>query len=601
MELINATYSGRFSRRVLNGRSYLVVPAVGIVPGVLNGSRGALYYPPSEIVKSVHAWNNMPVTIGHPVENGIPVTARRPDVAERYQIGTVYHAGYDDKLTLQAWIDEDLCRNKAPEVLRSIYQNKALELSTGLKTDDEAAPTGSIYNGKTGAKPYTRIARNYGPDHLAILPNQRGACSLDDGCGLGVNAEGDTVNDEQTSVAHECTGPDCPTCAENVGGDFRKKVSSPVTAENGESGDVTPGFLLRLFDKVLNTFSQQPRSTVTGRIKRPNAGVGAGDVHEAAQFGGLSLTEEDRKLGQDLAINPAWVQDEDLWEKAKAASDKAGHAEDWPYVAGIYKRMGGRVTPPVENEEIEPVTNQNPEETIMPTRKDHVTYLVTNCECYKGKESVLNDAKLFTDPEVEKLRTNHEKNVQNSLVVNALVTKLGDKAPALNEMPAFIQEKIDAKKEDAKDGGKDDSDENPDGTKKKKPVENREKPLTERLTPDELRVWNAMKLNEQRETSSLVEKLVANVKDPKAKAVLVANYSKQDRDFLELAVKSLPTPTENRGSGISAHDNPSLYLGAGGPPTVTNALNDDTDDLLDLPTMNWEVIDKHGKVVKAVA
>jgi hypothetical protein len=33
------------------------------------------------------------------------------------------------------------------------------------------------------------VARNYRPDHLAVLPDQRGACSLTDGCGVMVNTK----------------------------------------------------------------------------------------------------------------------------------------------------------------------------------------------------------------------------------------------------------------------------------------------------------------------------------------------------------------------------------------------------------------------------
>lgn len=44
---------------------------------------------------------------------------------------------------------------------------------------------------------------------------------------------------------------------------------------------------------------------------------------------------------------PAFIKtpkDEDLWSKAKAQAEKAGHKEDWAYITGIYKKMhGGKV------------------------------------------------------------------------------------------------------------------------------------------------------------------------------------------------------------------------------------------------------------------
>ena len=65
------------------------------------------------------------------------------------------------------------------------------------------------------------------------------------------------------------------------------------------------------------------------------------------------LTPEHWALGADAlrqklgGKNPAsWVQDEDLWEKAKAAAFKTYDADDdayWPVVTSIYKNMGGHI------------------------------------------------------------------------------------------------------------------------------------------------------------------------------------------------------------------------------------------------------------------
>lgn len=49
---------------------------------------------------------------------------------------------------------------------------------------------------------------------------------------------------------------------------------------------------------------------------------------------------------------PAWVMDEDKWERAKEIAGKQGHSEDWAYVTGIYKRMRGRMRKGIESEDI---------------------------------------------------------------------------------------------------------------------------------------------------------------------------------------------------------------------------------------------------------
>jgi hypothetical protein len=43
---------------------------------------------------------------------------------------------------------------------------------------------------------------------------------------------------------------------------------------------------------------------------------------------------------------PAWVQDEDIWNKAKAAVKRSDYSSDdsyWAVVASVYKKMGGGV------------------------------------------------------------------------------------------------------------------------------------------------------------------------------------------------------------------------------------------------------------------
>lgn len=176
--------SVKFREDMLNGRKHLVVPMTMIVPGVLNGSKGALYYPPDEVGKDPTPWNGMPITVYHPVRNGKNVSARDPEVLDSQGIGVVLKARTDGKLKAEAWIDEEKANKVDPRVIFNIRKGHATEISTGLFTTNLPAPKDAHYNGKA----YQWIARDYRPDHLAILPDQKGACSLNDGCGLGVNA-----------------------------------------------------------------------------------------------------------------------------------------------------------------------------------------------------------------------------------------------------------------------------------------------------------------------------------------------------------------------------------------------------------------------------
>ncbi|MCH7979611.1 MAG: hypothetical protein IH935_11645 [Acidobacteria bacterium] len=87
------------------------------------------------------------------------------------------------KLQAEGWFDVDRLMRLDNRILNALHSGRKIELSTGLFIDNEKAEEGADFEGK----PYAFIARNYRPDHLAILSDQVGACSIRDGCGVMVN------------------------------------------------------------------------------------------------------------------------------------------------------------------------------------------------------------------------------------------------------------------------------------------------------------------------------------------------------------------------------------------------------------------------------
>lgn len=174
------------TRRVTHqGREYIVAPLTLIVPGVLNGSKGALYYPPDEVGKNPSAWDGMPLTLGHPTVNGGGVSAKEPGALDRHGLGFVNRSRVSNgRLVAEGWFDMQRTGQLAPAVLRKLEQGEPIELSTGLFTKNQQAYPGATHNGRQ----YTHIARDYRPDHVAVLHDQVGACSLQDGCGVNNNA-----------------------------------------------------------------------------------------------------------------------------------------------------------------------------------------------------------------------------------------------------------------------------------------------------------------------------------------------------------------------------------------------------------------------------
>jgi len=183
MERITANLTGKAARVRHNGREYLVAPMTLIVPGVLNGSKGALYYPPDEIAKEHKSWNTIPLVVYHPVVLGQHVSVNTPGVREKSEIGFARNAKIDPttgKLQTQGWFDVERTRTVDNRVLQALQAGQPIELSTGLYTTNEPASPSANHNGK----PYQFVAKDYKPDHIAILPDQVGACSLQDGCGV---------------------------------------------------------------------------------------------------------------------------------------------------------------------------------------------------------------------------------------------------------------------------------------------------------------------------------------------------------------------------------------------------------------------------------
>jgi hypothetical protein len=161
------------------GKEYLVVPCVMMTEGVHNGSRGPIFYPADELAKKPAVWNHKPVVVYHPQFNGQSVSACDPSILETYRIGELYNTKWTDgKLTTECWLDEEKTAQVDNRVLEAIENDQMMEVSTGLFTDNEMVP------GEWNDEKYDSIARNHGPDHLAILPDQIGACSIEDGAGL---------------------------------------------------------------------------------------------------------------------------------------------------------------------------------------------------------------------------------------------------------------------------------------------------------------------------------------------------------------------------------------------------------------------------------
>ncbi len=160
----------------MEGRPFIVAPMVMITEGVHAGSEGPLLYPSEELSKTPAIWNHKPIIVYHPAPGQ---SACDPDVINSRKIGLIMNTKFEDgKLKAEAWLEPTRMEKVDNRVAEAIENGEMVELSTGVFTDNEL--TGGEWNGEK----YDAIARNYRADHLAILPDQTGACSIADGAGL---------------------------------------------------------------------------------------------------------------------------------------------------------------------------------------------------------------------------------------------------------------------------------------------------------------------------------------------------------------------------------------------------------------------------------
>lgn len=163
-------------RKTVAGIHYAVYPSVILVEGVHHGAIGAPTLYLADVLRaSAPAWNGQPVTIHHPMKEGAYVSAAlAPEKVVGHLDGVVFE---DTKLRGNV----HLAVAKAAHIIARLDSDSRLEVSTGL-FGEEVAEDG-MFNGKRYSARLTAIQ----PDHLALLPDAKGACSWADGCGIRAN------------------------------------------------------------------------------------------------------------------------------------------------------------------------------------------------------------------------------------------------------------------------------------------------------------------------------------------------------------------------------------------------------------------------------
>ncbi len=619
------TSSSRVRREVLNGREHIVVPTRLMVSGVLNGSKGPLYYPKEEISRDEGAWNGMPLVVYHPSRNGQNVSARDPDILNSQGVGYVFKAHTQNKrgaLDAEAWFDVEKTRQVDKRILENIEAGKPIEVSTGLFTTNEPAKSGATYNGKG----YDYIARDYRPDHLAILPDQLGACSIEDGCGvlmtnekvvekpitenggLGSGKAPELVPlsrnlDEETHgqqphispntlmKAFDSTGFVTQAHEEGNGVVIAQNTKSvvetlKVKGWNHDSYQVKNGERTESMSKGNNriTLCSEGSRTVAyatrGHSMINNGGPGSGPRPGGGSHKGNSLKTVGGKASPGAVVKVA--SSATHMKSGATSSTPHPHAgksgtvlEHNPELGSVKVKFDSGGSSYLDHKQV--VYNQEMESAMTQEEREAVVNtLTTNCKCQVANTFSEDDREYLEsleDGKLKKLAANRQALIDSEPIVNTIREVSGNKTLTANAMPAFIKEKMaKGKKPAAKvepDGDEpvenDDDEGEPAMNQQAKPA----KPVTDaewlKSAPKGIRsaVQNAQKI-EQRHRTELIEKLTANVNEDRIER-MSERYEAMDTDVLEDLVTDLPSATQNQEYQEPVRRRQANYAGSGSP------------------------------------
>lgn len=203
-----------------NGRDVIIVPSATLPDGVVMNN---IRYPAEEIAKSFATLNKTPAPYGHPTINGKFVSARDPEGINIGWIGAHNENARQEggRVLLDKVIDVEVANQseKGRSVLAAIDAGDPVHTSTGLLCELETV------EGEDGIK---ANARNLFFDHDAILLNEDGAATPEQGVGMLVNADGGQEEIEVINSALDEADRDLDWAVDSLTKALEKRERAPM-------------------------------------------------------------------------------------------------------------------------------------------------------------------------------------------------------------------------------------------------------------------------------------------------------------------------------------------------------------------------------------
>lgn len=197
-----AINASNISTTTINGQEHYVIRgAVPIVDDiVMNGG----LYPAEEINNSYLTMERKLMPLGHPMVNGKYVSANDPQAVNDYYAGAWAQnvSKANDKVVMDVYVNKAVADTK-PDGKRLIQRLD--DMITGNNADPIHVSTGLLLNkeqkaGESKGKKHSWVAHNMQFDHIAILLDEPGAGTPEEGVGMFVNSDGQEGEVETASL-----------------------------------------------------------------------------------------------------------------------------------------------------------------------------------------------------------------------------------------------------------------------------------------------------------------------------------------------------------------------------------------------------------------
>lgn len=176
-----------------DGATYTIRDVVGAVDDIVMNGR---LYPADQLAAGVSSLEGKPAPAGHPKSaEGKLISALNGEALASAWIGSyVRNARHEGGRTMVDVVVNEAQAKAHPDGAKLVERLDAaiagtnidpIHVSTGLMMQPITA------NGESRGKKYSSIVTNIQYDHLAILLNERGAATPEDGVGMFVNADGE--------------------------------------------------------------------------------------------------------------------------------------------------------------------------------------------------------------------------------------------------------------------------------------------------------------------------------------------------------------------------------------------------------------------------